>query len=91
MPSFLFEPPALVMEVVFYCWIFLSSAPRLVRYGVLSYAVNTALRAMAFDGAVAMAARAVSVMAAAVLLTVWAYRVTNRVRPPDAGQSVVRG
>jgi intracellular sulfur oxidation DsrE/DsrF family protein len=84
MPPFLSEPPALVFEVVIYCWIFLSPAPKLVRYGVLSYAINTALRAMAFEGNLALAARVVSAAVAAVLLMVWAYQVSNRPRNQGA-------
>ena len=84
MPPFLSEPPALIFEVVVYCWIFLSPAPKLVRYGVLSFAINTALRAMPFEGSLALAARVLSAAVAAILLVMWAYQVSNRPRKQSA-------
>jgi hypothetical protein len=85
--DFLNDPLTLVFVAVLCCWFFLSSAPKLTRYGVLSYGVGLGIQAMAFEGLAARLAQLLCTVVAALLLTTWAYRVTNRPRT-QGGQAI---
>jgi hypothetical protein len=84
--DFLFSSTnALVLATVACCCFFISNAPKLTRYAVLFYGLSLGIEAMGFEGfGVARIARSACVTVAAMLMTVWAYQVTNQ---PGAGRT----
>jgi len=72
----------LVFAVIACCAFFLSSAPKLPRYGVLVYGVGMAIHAMAFEGMAPRLLESACTLVGSTLIVIWAYRVTNRPRQP---------